>query len=362
MFWTKQIKKIYVNRQVKNSPLVENILSQLSPLPFQVVNSLEDVQSELRLAPDPIAEGKRTLFLTKEKAFIRPCPCTPGAVGCGYWTLDINLNCPLDCSYCLLQAYFSLQPLTIAVNRRELEAELKTFFNRRNNQVLRLGTGELSDSLAFDSLTGQASFLADLFRDRKGVWLELKTKTASVDSLLEIAPSDNIVVAWSLNSRRIIASEENGSASLEERLKSACLAVEYGYKVAFHFDPVIYYSNWEREYEEVIGELLDRVPAGSIAWISLGTLRFPGKLKEIARERFPQSLIFEEEFVKAWDGKFRYPKPLRLKIYKKFKDLFQTQGLSDRLYLCMESPEVWREVKETNKKGKLLASPFSWLN
>jgi spore photoproduct lyase len=362
MSWIKQLKKIYVNRQVKNSPLVENILSRLVSIPFQLVDGLEDIQSELRLAPDPIAESKRTLFLTREKAFIRPCPCTRGAVGCGYWTLDLDLNCPLDCSYCLLQAYFDLQPLTIAVNRHELEAELKAFFGHRNSQVVRLGTGELSDSLALDSITGQASFLAGLFRQREGVWLELKTKTASIDSLLEISPPDKVVVAWSLNSKRIIASEENGSASLEERLGSAARAVEHGYKVAFHFDPVIYYYNWEREYEEVIEELLEKVPAGSIAWISLGTLRFPGKLKEIARERFSQSLIFEEEFVRAWDGKFRYPKPLRLKIYKKFKDLFQAQALSDRLYLCMESPEVWKEFTRQNKKGKLLASPFSWLN
>jgi spore photoproduct lyase len=186
----KWIKRIFVNRQVENSPLVERIIGRLKPTPVQLVDRLEEIQAELRLATDPIAESKRVLFLTDEKAFIRPCPCSPGAVPCGYWTIDLNLNCPLDCSYCILQAYFSLQPLTIAVNHKDLESELGAFLASTRTKVLRIGTGELGDSLALEPISGQASFLIDLFRDKKGVLLELKTKTAAIDSLLVSPPSE----------------------------------------------------------------------------------------------------------------------------------------------------------------------------
>jgi len=354
----KWIKRIFVNRQVENSPLVERIIGRLKPTPVQLVDRLEEIQAELRLATDPIAESKRVLFLTDEKAFIRPCPCSPGAVPCGYWTIDLNLNCPLDCSYCILQAYFSLQPLTIAVNQKDLESELGAFLASTRTKVLRIGTGELGDSLALEAISGQASFLIELFRDKKGVLLELKTKTSAIDSLLVSPPSENVVLAWSLNTERIIKVEEIGSASLEERVRSAERAVEHGFKVAFHFDPIIYYSGWEKEYGEVCEGLLKKIPPASLAWVSLGTLRFPGKLREIARQRFPESLIYEEELVRSWDGKLRYPRPLRLRIYQKLGEIFKAYGCSDRLYLCMESPEVWMDFSKQNKKGEAFSFPF----
>ncbi|HRD02673.1 MAG TPA: hypothetical protein PLP57_08545 [Candidatus Saccharicenans sp.] len=358
----KQIKNIFVDRQVKNLPQVERILSQLQPLPVQVVDTVEEIKEDLCLSPDPIAESKKVLFLTREKSVIRPCPCTQGCVCCHYWTLDLNLNCPLDCSYCILQAYLNLQPLTLAVNQEDLQVELDTFFSRQNGEVLRIGTGELGDSLALDSISGQASLLAGLVGGRKRVWLELKTKTAGIDSLMAMPAPENVVLAWSLNSKRIINSEEGGSANFEERLRAAFRAVEQGYRVAFHLDPIIYYSDWEREYEDIIVELLKKIPGEALAWVSLGTLRFPAKLREIARWRFPQSMIYEGEFIRSWDGKFRYPRPLRLKLYEKFKKIFQEYGLSHKLYLCMESSEVWREFLGQNKKGKLYTSPFCWLD
>ncbi|HRV06402.1 MAG TPA: hypothetical protein P5517_05885 [Candidatus Saccharicenans sp.] len=354
------IKKIYVNRQVENSPLVERIISQLKPIPVQLVERLEEIQAELRLAPDPIAESKKVLFLTSELAFIRPCPCSPGAVPCGYWTVDLNLNCPFDCSYCILQAYFNLQPLTIAVNQEELQSELDAFLAGTRSKVLRIGTGELGDSLALEAISGQASFLIDLFRNKKGVWLELKTKAAAINSLLSTPASENVILAWSLNTERIIKIEEIGTASPEERLRSAEKAVEHGFKVAFHFDPIIYYSGWEKEYSEVCEGLLKIIPLAALAWVSLGTLRFPAKLREIARQRFPHSSIYEEELVRGRDGKFRYPRPLRLKIYQTLAEIFKAHDGSDKLYLCMESPEVWEDFSKQNKKGKHLASPFFW--
>jgi spore photoproduct lyase len=354
------IKKIYVNRQVENSPLIERITDRLKAIPHQLVDCLEEVQAELRLAADPIAESKRVLFLTREKAFIRPCPCSPGAVPCGYWTVDLNLNCPLDCSYCILQAYFNLQPLTIAVNQEELKSELDAFLAGTRSKVLRIGTGELGDSLALEAISHQASFLTDLFRKKKGVWLELKTKTAAINSLLAVPASENVVLAWSLNTERIIKMEEIGSASLEERLRSAEKAVEHGFMVAFHFDPIVYYSGWEKEYSEVCESLLKKIPLAALAWVSLGTLRFPGKLREIARQRFPHSSIYEEEMVRGRDGKFRYPRPLRMRIYQTLAEIFKAHNSSDKLYLCMESPAVWEDFCRQNKKGKQFASPFFW--
>ena len=57
--------------------------------------------------------------------FWRPCPGTRDYVCCGYQVLQVTLNCPLDCTYCILQGYVNLPALTVFVNVEDLMAELE---------------------------------------------------------------------------------------------------------------------------------------------------------------------------------------------------------------------------------------------
>lgn len=355
------IKKVWVDRRVEANGLTQQLLDRLAGRPLEVVDSVETVRRAIRLQPDPVGESKQHLFITAQPSFIRPCPCTPGGLGCGYWTVDLDLNCPFDCSYCILQDYLDGQPLTVAVNRERLRSELETFFENRGSGMIRIGTGELADSLALDELTENSFFLAEIFRNRPGFWLELKTKANLPPALLELPPADNLVLSWSLNPQPIIASEEKGTVGLEERLGAAAAAVAHGYRVGFHFDPILHYPGWLQDYERVVEAIFRRIPAEAITWVSLGSLRFPPGLLPLARRRFPGSQIFEHEFIRSSDGKYRYPRPLRQWLYKQLAGLLARFGAEDRLYLCMESVEVWREFLGKIKRGRQnLAFPFPW--
>ena len=50
------------------------------------------------------------------------------------------------------------------------------------------------------------------------------------------------------------------------------------------------------------------------------------------------------ELVRSWDGKLRYFKPLRIKMYSKLLKSIREYAPEVMVYLCMESPGVWREV------------------
>jgi len=358
------IKKIYIDRKVERDPFTRSILDKLPGIPVEVVGNLETIQQSLRLSFDPVGESKKVLFLTAQKSFVRPCPCSPGAVSCGYWTIDLDINCPLDCSYCILQAYFEQQPLTIAINRQDLKNELIALFNNKRDRVLRIGTGELGDSLALDELTENSLFLVEIFKGKEKYYLELKTKTDNIEKLLQIKTQPNVILSWSLNTEKIIEREEKGAASLEARLKAAVKAINHGYRVGFHFDPVIYYPGWEQEYQQVINKIFAQIPAEAVTWISLGTLRFPVAWLNTIRRRFPEGNLFEQEFIKSGDGKYRYPRFLRLKIYERMLELLSDYLKTEaKIYLCMETAAVWKNLLEKNKRGRLsIAFPFPWLN
>lgn len=356
-----QLKKVWVDRKVEKAELTRRLLDRLGGLPVEIVEGPEPVERALRLSSDRVGESKRNLFITAQKSFLRPCPCTPGCLGCGYWTIDLDLNCPFDCSYCILQKYLGGQPLTVAVNREMLRQELDGFFKMKRTGVIRIGSGELADSLALDELTENSVFLVEAFRGQDRFRLELKSKAGLPRSLAAVAPAKNVVLSWSLNPETVIASEERSTAALAERLQAASEAVRLGYKVGFHFDPIIHYPGWREDYQRVVELIFRHVPAEAVSWLSLGSLRFPPELLPLARSRFPDSRVYDHEFVRSWDGKYRYPRPLRMRLYNELAWMLAEFGAETKLYLCMESLEVWRELLEKIKRGRRnLAFPFPW--
>lgn len=288
--------------------------------------------------------AKDTIFLTRNRGpFLKGCPGTAGYICCGYRVLNLVTGCPLDCTYCILQLYLNQPCITVNVNWEDSLWEIRDLALRHPGRVLRLGTGELADSLALEPLTDLAQEFIPLALSFPEVVLELKTKATEVGNLLDIDPRGRVVLSWSLNAEDVTAADERGSPPLEERLKAAALCGHAGYRIGVHFDPLVRFPGWELSYSRVVEALYDHLDPGRIAWISLGTLRYPPALDAIIRRRFPESRLPLEELVPGLDGKLRYFRPLRVQIYRKVYDEIRRRDPRVAVYLCMESPEVWKE-------------------
>jgi len=194
--------------------------------------------------------------------------------------------------------------------------------------------------LALDHITEYSKKFIEYFKD-KNILFELKTKSKNIENLLNTKPIENIIISWSLNPQIIIDTEELSTASLEERIKSAYLLQKAGYKLAFHFDPIIYVDNWEFLYKEVIYKLYKNLKP-PFSWISLGTLRSHRKLKTIVEQRFPKSNIFYGELFISEDKKLRYPDFLRKDIYSKMLNYIREYDAQTPIYLCMEDLQIWQ--------------------
>jgi spore photoproduct lyase len=287
--------------------------------------------------------GRRTLHLTAEPgAFVKPCPCSPGVVRCGYWVLTLGFQCPYRCSYCFLRFYAPDEPLTLYANLDDAARAFHEALAGWDGPV-RLGTGEFTDSLALDPWTRHSEWLRDLVAPHPNVVLELKTKSDRVEVLREATPLPNLVVAWSLNPRGRVASDELGTAPAEARLEAASVLAAAGYRVAFHFDPIVLEAGWEEEYGSVVRRLFEAVPPANIAWVSLGTLRFPPRFLERWGTRLRGNRAFFAEFVPGEDGKLRYFWPQRREAYRVLAgELRRRGGGGLAVYLCMEPRPMWK--------------------
>ena len=335
------ISKIYIDKRVIGSVAIEAITSRISA-PVEIVNDPAEVYRAISEAKDPVQEGKQILFLTRNKgAFVRDCPGTRSYICCGYKILHIGTYCSMDCSYCILQAYFHPPVLQFFANHDDLFSELNNVF--ADNRISRVGTGEFTDSLLWEPWTGLSRLLIPKFAEQHRAVLELKTKTAAINGLKGLTHGRKTIVSWSLNTDEVIGNEERRTSSLSARLMAATKCESWGYPLSFHFDPLIIYPGCEEDYRKVIEQIFVHVSADNIVWISLGTLRFMPSLKSIIQKRFPDSRIVYGELISGLDGKMRYFKPLRIALYRKMVTWIKERAPQVRIYLCMEDDEVWRK-------------------
>jgi spore photoproduct lyase len=339
------INKIYVEESCLDLDYTREIIDRAN-VSWSVVPDRQPPNSLAEEYVENLTAGKRQLYLCRNRGvFFKPCPGTREYQCCDYQVLNTGTNCPIDCVYCILQAYLNTPWLTFYVNIDQLFTELDGTLAANPHRFFRIGTGEFTDSLAIDRLTGLSRRLVNFIGQQSNAVLELKTKSAVIDNLANLQHNGQTIVAWSLNSPFIMKGQEIRSATLHERLDAAKTCARWGYKLAFHFDPIIDHPNWQEGYRETINTLFDVVPAEAIAWISLGALRFLPSLKEIGIKRFPASRIYFNEFIQGLDGKARYFRPNRVALYKFIYDRLQERAASSTcIYFCMESDEIWREV------------------
>lgn len=328
-------KNIYIEREVLNSALAKRALA-LFPEAKQTI-----LEKKTFCGTANYSKRKENLVIIKENFdFVKPCPCTKNCFCCGYNLVNLGFGCAYECSYCFLQQYQNLHAIVLPANIEDFLEKIKTAKLRKGPfPHIRIGSGEFTDSLLFDDITEYSTQIVNFFKDREE-YFEFKTKSDNIANLLKLPPQENIVVGWSVNPQNIISTVEPLTKPLKARLEAAGKISAHGFKTAFHFDPVILHENWKESYSSVIEDIKNSVKEESVAWISVGTLRFSRELKKCIESRFKNNTILDQEFLLDFDGKMRYPKQIRKEIYEylfpKLKEAFP----NTYVYLCMEEPDM----------------------
>jgi len=339
---------LYLEENAENYPLAKSVLERFPDIPVRRIKETNSPLQEIReTSEDVFGAGKKRLVLAKFKgSFIKKCPgISPGMVCCNYYVVNLLKNCIYDCSYCFLQSFLDNNPLMVAyVNIEDFLAELEAVFSANPDQVFRVGTGELTDSLALEGILPYSDYLIPFFNKMPNAVLELQTKSDRVQELLRQDDPSNVIVSWSINPPEIISAEEKGTPQLEQRLNAARLCQEKGYRIGIHFDPLIHFPGWENAYEDLIDRLFATLSPENIEWISLGSFRYRRELKSIIKQRHRQSQLFNSEHVASKDGKFRYIRPIRNQMYEHIRDRLQERSKDLSIYMCMETKEVWESV------------------
>jgi spore photoproduct lyase len=337
--------KLLIDMEVAESPFTRGVLESLSGVPVEYVSNVRALVESANHQANALTQAKRQLLVTANKGqFLKKCPGSRDSVCCNYYVIDWASNCNMECSYCILQTLLNNPLMVCYANTGDMFAEIDYVVDRNPTGFYRIGTGEWTDSMALDHLTKFSTMIIPHFAKKKNAILEIKTKTDNIENLLDLNHRGKTVISWSLNAESITEGEEHKTARYLERLDAARRCIEAGYKVGFHFDPMIRHEGWRENYRRAVAGIFDRIPSRQVAWISMGTLRFAPDLKRVIQKRFPRSGILYEEFVRGEDGKMHYFRPLRVELYRNLVDAVAECDKGTKVFLCMETAEVWNEV------------------
>jgi len=282
---------------------------------------------------------------------------------CNLLTLDAVESCGFDCSYCSIQSFYNQNTITFdsgfaeKLNNLELDP----------NKTYHIGTGQSSDSLMFGNREGILDALFQFARNNKNVILEFKTKSDNIKYFLENDVPSNILCTWSLNTPTIIKNEEHLTPSLKKRIASARKLADKGVKVGFHFHPIVEYTNYLKEYEEIYAQLINEFNSDEVALISFGTLTFIKPVIKQLRDREFRSKITQMPFENA-SGKSSYPHSTKVEMFKSAYESFKPWHDKVFFYLCMEEHSMWKEsfgyeyATNNDFERAMLASYASTLN
>ncbi len=345
-----QPKKIFIEKDVINSPITRQILKKLPDITIEYINDYSSIKVDGLTTDDVFKKSKEYLALAGKKGeLVKQFRCRDGIVGNTEYFISHGNNCNLDCDYCFLQCYFDNAVPTVFINHDKMLGEIKEVLLATSDKKIVFHAGELCDALAFDHLTGLSIKLIPLFSEYPNARLELRTKTTTIENLLNIKAPGNVVVSWTFSPQEIIDAHEHKAPSLEERIRAAEDVQTAGYNVGICLDPIILCDDWFDHYKEMLEIVFERLDMGKVKFISLGGFRYLPSLTRVIRERNPQSNLLLDEFVPCVDGKHRYFRPIREKAYKEIGKVIRDLTKEVKISLCMETPEVWNSVKDILK-------------
>jgi spore photoproduct lyase len=204
------------------------------------------------------------------------------------------LNCIYDCRYCFLQGMYRSGNYVVFVNFDDFFDDIATQ-EKKHDEPSWYFSGYDCDSLALEPLTGFVDLSLERFSQMPNAWLELRTKSTQIRSLLARPVVNNCVVAYSLSPDAIIKAEEHRTPSLAKRIAALQSLQRKGWRVGLRFDPILYADNFETLYGELFNTVFDALDCNAIHSVSLGTFRLPKPFFKKMVRLYPESRLLAAE-------------------------------------------------------------------
>lgn len=345
-------ERIYIEKSLQQDPLsLSKIEKTLKRFPNASVFYIDNYRNVFGKFYKPYLSKRDNLWLflaQKKGELVKPTPPAYGTNTGKHYYFVHAYNCIYECQYCYLQGYFHSPDIVLFLNHTEIlqniETIIKNHLTNYPHEEIWFHAGEYSDSLALSDLSGELPEFFELFKKYPEAKLELRTKSIKIQELLKLPALANVFISFSLSSDRNTKEIDLKTPKLDLKLGAISTLAKNGFSLGLHFDPIVYNETFDEDYRQLMERLKNSLTKDQIekqlAYISIGVVRFTKDVHSKVTKNYPDSTMFSFDMIRSFDGKMRYPKPLRFHLMDKVRSWLIELGVSEKkIYLCMEEEE-----------------------
>ncbi len=334
------IGKIFIEKELLDDSYSKRITSFFKASEVVVIDNYTDYFGKYK-KPYLQKRDNLNLFVAKKKGnLVKEAPDAYGVSGAPHYYYIHAFNCIYECTYCYLQGYFDSPDLVFFVNHDEIINEIEETIiahQKSSEKEIWFHAGEFSDTLALSHVTKELPDYYELFKRYPNAFVELRTKSVNTKEIEKLSPIPNMITSFSLSPQSRVKEHDLKTPGLGARIAAIKRLHKLGHPVGIHLDPIIYTEGILDEYEDLIQELASSIPLSQLEYISIGVVRFTKDVFNQVKMNYPTSEFFYSELTKGQDGKIKYPRPIRMWIMNRVRDLCLQSGASpSTTYLCME--------------------------
>ncbi|MFI3178911.1 MAG: DNA photolyase [Methylococcaceae bacterium] len=286
------IETIYIEENIVQHPRVIEIMTRF-PQARKIICGRYGEVFNPKAQNFRLQKQKPALILAeKYKNFTMPVPSGYGIGASRNFYFSHMLNCLYDCRYCFLQGMYQSANYVLFINYEDFQDEIKQRCAEPPTEAVHFFSGYDCDSLALEPVTGFAEQFLPIFEAIPNAWLELRTKSTQVRSLLSREAFPRCIVAFSLNPDEIATKVESKAPSLERRLDALLKLQAHGWQIGLRFDPMIYQLGYQQQYQHLFEQVFSVIKLESLHSVSLGAFRLPEKYFKKVHKLFPDEKLF----------------------------------------------------------------------
>ncbi len=286
------IDTLYIEEEIRNHPRVKEICERFRKARLILCERYGEVFNP-RAQNFRLQKLNPALILAKKfGTFLLETPAGYGIGGNRNFYFSHMLNCIYDCRYCFLAGMFLSAHYVLFINYEDFQGAIERKIKEHPGESIYFFSGYDCDSLALDSITRFVPSFLPFFGRYPNAYLELRTKSIHIESLLKQELIPNGIVAFSLTPPEIQRALEHKTPSVEKRLETMVRLAGHGWKLGLRFDPIIYHVDYKARYRKLFRDIFEKIPAERLHSVSLGPFRLPKRIYERMERLYPEEKLF----------------------------------------------------------------------
>lgn len=306
-YYNRRFSHIYVEKDIKETPKVKEILSHFKAAQIIEIDHYKDVFC--RGAQDYVSQHKsQKLILAKKtgELIYEGAPVCQSFGNKYFYYTSCMMNCVFDCEYCYLKGMYSSANMVIFINIEDIFAQTEEILKKHDAYIC---VSYDTDMLAMEKYTDYCRQWVLFTQKHPGLTIEVRTKSATAGMWDNLPLCDNVIYAFTMSPQKIIEECEHYTPSLDKRIRCAKEGIDRGYKVRLCFDPMIYCSGWKEQYADMLDKINTGIDMSQVVDVSVGSFRVSQDYLKKMRKNEPDSSVVQFPYINE-GGVYCYGKEL----------------------------------------------------